>query len=445
MWFIYQVALILVLLSAAPVLILRRGTHHLKTLRGRLGRGPVEDPAPGAQLLWIHAVSVGEVSVARVLLEGLRPEVPVLITTVTPTGQSLARSLQRSRPTLRVAYLPLDTGWTLRRFVEREDPRALVLVESEYWPYLQRLMQRQGRPVYVVNARVSDRTYRRLRGLRRWAPSLLRPLLGPIARFCAQSPEDAQRLLELGAPAERVVVTGNLKFEQRLPRENALLSAQTVALAGGRPILVAGSTMPGEDEQLLSMLATLRAQGQPLLLVLAPRHPERWDSVAETVRQNGLTLVRRSEMPQADGREDSAAAVAPAGNDAGPLPEVLLLDSIGELAAIYRHADLAFVGGTLVPTGGHNPLEPALYGRPLIVGPSMENFRQIAEIFQSRKAWRQVPDGDGLTAAVIEWLAEPALAREHGDRAAELMQDGLGARQRTFAEIPVLQDAALGA
>ena len=301
MWLAYQIVLTLLLVCAAPIWLLRRGGHDLALLRGRLGAGEAPPPrasgdagdAGDAGPLWIHAVSVGEVNVARTLLEDLPDDLPLLLTTVTPTGQRLARELAQRRAALRVAYLPFDLAPPLRRFLRRERPRALILMESEYWPLLQRMLRRRGVPIYVVNARVSDRTWRRQRRVLRWAPALLRPLFGPVTRFCTQTEVDAERLAALGAPRERIVVTGNLKFEQARPRESPEASRLLEQVAGGRPVVVAGSTMPGEDEVLLRALAELAARRRDVLLVLAPRHPERWDSVAEAVRRAGFPLVRR--------------------------------------------------------------------------------------------------------------------------------------------------------
>ena len=417
-WWTYQAAVAAALLVAGPFLLLYRGRHYLTTIPGRLGgwsgHGRQGEPRRGG--LWMHAVSVGEVGVAAALARGLPEGEPHLVTTVTPTGQERARA---SFPGASVAYLPFDLGPPVTRFYRRFRPRALVLVEGDYWPLVLRGAVRRGLPVAVVNGRVGDRSFRRMRRLR----PLLGPLLGRVERFGVQSEADAERLRELGVPAERVRVTGNLKYESPEPPPLPDLEAMLAALAAGRPVLVAGSTMPNEEEKVL---AAFRAAGggRRALLVLAPRHPERWDEAAALLaRQDGLSWVRRSALP---GRSREG------GESRTEHPDVLLLDSLGELAALYRRAAGAFIGGTLVPTGGHNPLEAARWGVPVAVGPSMENFREMAADFDRRDAWAQVPGPEALGRVFGGWLDDPAAARALGARGRELVEATRGALARTL-------------
>jgi 3-deoxy-D-manno-octulosonic-acid transferase len=279
-----------------------------------------------------------------------------------------------------------------------------------------RTARRAGLPIAVVNGRVSDRGYARMRRLR----PLLRPLLGRVDRFGVQTGADRERLLALGVPAERVVVTGNLKYETLEPKTDPALEEELRRLAGARPILLAGSTMPGEEEQVLEAFDAL-ARELPALLILAPRHPERFPTVADAIDARGLAWRRRTAL---------GAAVGP--------PAVVLLDSLGELAGLYRIADAAFVGGTLVPTGGHNPLEPARYGVPTAVGPAMHNFREMAEQFDAAGAWRRVADPPALAAAWREWLLEPDTGRAVGERAKALLAAERGALDRTLAMLAPL-------
>jgi 3-deoxy-D-manno-octulosonic-acid transferase len=405
-WGFYQLATGIALLAAGPFLLARRGSHYLPTLPGRLGKAAGPAPAPGA--LWLHAVSVGEVGVAATLARALPPEIPLLITTVTPTGQERARAAFAGRA--EVAYLPFDLGFAVHRFFRRHQPRALVLVEGDYWPLVLREARRRGLPIAVVNGRVGDRSFRRMHTLRRF----LGPLFAGVGRFGVQSGQDRDRLLALGIDPGRVAVTGNLKYESPEPASKLDLESALRGLAGGRPILLAGSTMAGEDSQVLDAFQAAGGGGRALL-VLAPRHPERWNEVDALLRARGEDAVRRTSLPSS-GR-----------------PAVVLLDSLGELAGLYRLAAAAFIGGTLVPTGGHNPLEAARFGVPLAVGPAMHNFREMAEAFDRAGAWRRVGDARELGAAWREWLESPDAARETGERALRLVEENRGAVGRTIA------------
>ena len=416
LWGVYQAAMATMLALAGPVLLVRRGKHYLPTLSGRLGRGAADVASRGA--LWIHAVSVGEVGVAATLVQALPAEISLLITTVTPTGQARAQALfgaGSSRPAA-VAYLPFDLGFAVDRFFARFNPRALILIEGDYWPLVLREARRRGLPVAVVNGRVGDRSFGRMRRVR----ALLGPLFSSVGRFGVQSVDDRDRLVALGLPAERVTVTGNLKYESPEPPRKPELEGILREIAGGRPLLLAGSTMPGEEEQVLAAWETAGGARRSLL-VLAPRHPERWNEVDALLRaRGGVDAVRRS-----------ALAVASGGS--ARQPDVVLLDSLGELASLYRLATAAFIGGTLVPKGGHNPLEAARFGVPVAVGPSMENFREMAEQFDRRDAWRRVADAGALGEIWKGWLDDPAAAQAQGARAAQLVEENRGALERTLA------------
>lgn len=411
MWWLYQAAFALALLAAAPFLLLARGRHYLPTLAGRLGRGPATSPFGGRRPLWIHAVSVGEANVASVLLPHLPETLPVLLTTITPTGQARAQAAAtRLGERARAAYLPFDLGGPIRRFLARWNPSALLLVEGDLWPLLLRSVRQRQLPVAVINGRVSDRSFPRLLRLRR----LVRPLLlDPVERFGVQTAADRDRLLALGVPAERVTVTGNLKFESPEPAEIPELYRRLARLADGRPLLLAGSTMPREEAQVLDAFEGAGG-GAAALLILAPRHPDRFAAVGDLVAGRYPDLVRRT------------------GEDRDR-PSVFLLDSIGELAALYRHATAAFVGGTLVPTGGHNPLEAARFGVPVAVGPSMENFREIADAFDRADGWARVADGADLGRRWRLWLEHPDEAAAVGTRGRGLVLANRGATERTLA------------
>jgi len=413
-WILYQTAMASGLVLSAPFLLASRGRHYLQTLPGRLG---FERPSPGLRddlrgALWIHAVSVGEVGVAATLARALPGDAPLLVTTVTPTGQARAREVfgGLDRPAT-VAYLPFDVGFAVGPFFRRFAPSGLILVEGDYWPLLLRETARREIPVAVVNGRVGERAFGRMRRAPRLSGRLF---FSAIDAFGVQTDEDRRRLIASGAPPERVHTTGNLKYDTPPPSPKAELEDCVRALACGRPILIAGSTMASEEEQVLDAYREIGA-GERALLVLAPRHPERWDGVARLAADGGFAAARRTALGAPGDRAD-----------------VLLLDSLGELAALYAAADAAFIGGTLVPTGGHNPLEPAHFAVPTVVGPSMENFREIAAEFERAEAWRVVEDSRGLARAWDDWLRNPLDARLRGDRARQLVADNRGALDRTL-------------
>lgn len=413
MWFLYQILYAAALIVVAPWMLLRRGLATFRVAGERLGHFRA---ASQLESLWIHAVSVGEVGVAGTLLAALPSSLPVVLTTVTPTGQQRARARWDSRA--RVTYLPFEFGFAIRRFVRRFDPVGLINVEGDLWPMVLRAAKRIHLPVVVVNGRIGDRSYRRMERLR----GLLGPILGPIDLFAVQSERDAQRLGQLGVDRARIVVTGNLKFDTEEPAAKPELEAALRRLAGNRPILVAGSTMAGEDDHVLDAFERAGG-GQAALLVLAPRHPERWDEVARRLERRQLAYTRRSEMSQA-----------------GEPPAVVLLDTLGELAALYRVARGAFIGGTLVPTGGHNPLEAMRFGVPVAVGPSMENFRDMADLFDEEGAWRRVSGDDELASTWSRWIDSEVAARQDGAPARALIETNRGALQRTLQALhPILQ------
>jgi 3-deoxy-D-manno-octulosonic-acid transferase len=406
MWLLYQLGILLLMALAAFPLLLTRGRHYWRSFPQRLGFFRQEKTEAA---IWIHAVSVGEVNVAATLATRLPADLRLLVTTVTPTGQERA---QAQFPVSTVSYLPFDLGFAVRRFYDRFRPRLLVLSEGDLWPLVLHHAKKRDIPVIVINGRISDRSYRRLRSLERW----IGPILAPVDRFGVQTQEDSNRLVTLGVDPEKIVVTGNLKYDTPAPPRNPELEAHLDRLAQGRPILVAGSTMRQEESQVLDAFAALGG-GRSGLLVLAPRHPERWESVAASLEQRKLGFLRRSSW---------IGEQSPAGT------EVLLLDSLGELASLYRQATAVFIGGSLVPTGGHNPLEAARFGAPIAIGPSTENFREIAQAFDLASAWSRVEDSRALSETWSHWLAHPDQATEVGRRGAELVAIHSGALNRTL-------------
>jgi 3-deoxy-D-manno-octulosonic-acid transferase len=429
---------------------------YLSNFRERLGLLPEairNDPRP---TIWVHAVSVGETLAARPLLGALRERFPqhrLVFSTTTATGQAVARS--RIAEADGFCYFPFDWRFSVRRALRAVRPQAVVLMESELWPNFLNECEQRRIAVLVANGRVSDRSFARSQRFS-W---LLRRMYGQVTCFLVQSEVDAARVRSLGAPTERVSVSGNIKYDigeaaasQQLEETAASLN-QILALSLS-PLIIAGSTSDGEEEILLEAFERLRKKDglEQTRLLIAPRHPARFDTVARLLDATRLRYVRRSAYAQ-----QAEAAVTGATHEKRPIlgsslskparadeaagANVILLDSMGELSAIYRFASVVFVGGSLVPKGGHNILEPAFYARPIVVGPYMENFREIAERFEQRRALIRLRGaGDqelsaALTEALSHVLLDPELAEQLGSSAHAAVEDNRGATARTVAAI----------
>jgi 3-deoxy-D-manno-octulosonic-acid transferase len=357
---------------------------------------------------------VGEVIAASRLIGELDRAFPghqLVISTTTRTGQELAR--QRFE-TNRIFYCPLDLPWAVQVYLNALQPRLLILAETEFWPNLLSGCFRRGIPVAVVNARISDRSWPRYRRLR-W---LWRPFLSRLIRVLAQSETDAARLIAIGCRPDRVTVAGNLKFDVRAAGE-AEATRQLSALAHQLRIVVAGSTLGGEEAALLEAWPRLLEAYPHLVLVLAPRHPERFGAVEALLGHSGVVWSKRS-----DWRSKLPSALNPLRPG-----EIVLLDSIGELASVYSLAAVAFVGGSLVPAGGHNPLEPAQFGVPIVMGPHYANFRAITEDLRAHQALRIVAKED-LASVLIELLRDRTAAEAMGERARQVFTLQAGATGR---------------
>ncbi len=436
--FLYNLALLLALVAATPWWLLRMATTHKyrEGLLGRLGRVPRglaavagEDPET-RRVIWLHAVSVGEVLAVTRLVEALDAALPgysVLISTTTSTGQKLARERFGAA---RVFYCPLDLPWAVRAYLNALKPRMLILAETEFWPNLLNGCFRRGIPVAVVNARVSDRSWPRYRRLRR----LWKPLLSRLGAVLAQSETDAQRLNAIGCRAESVSVAGNLKFDIRPARE-AVATSRLKSVGAGLRFLVAGSTLEGEEAALLSVWPRLVAVHPQLALVVAPRHPERFAAVEALLAQSGYPVSRRSQW-----RGTDPEPLAPGSPGALAPGSIVVLDTLGELASVYSLAAVAFIGGSLVPAGGHNPLEPAQFGVPIVMGPHYANFRAIVEELRAQDAIRIAPEED-LAAALLDLLSNSGAAAAMGARAKEIFDCRAGATDRSVAAILELLSA----
>jgi len=392
----------------------RRNPGYGRRWGERFGWGG-ELPGSG-DTVWIHAVSVGEVQAAvplvRVLGERLAPS-EVVLTTTTPTGSERVRALLGSRVVHR--YFPYDLPGAVSRFLDRIRPRVAVLIETELWPNMLAACRRRGVPVVLANARLSPRS---ARGYRRFAP-LAGEMLAGLAGIAAQSADDARRLIALGARPERVQVTGSIKFDQRLPaslREESQVLRRCFGL--DRAVWIAASTHAGEEEQVLDAFARLLRRVPDCLLVLVPRHPERFGEVAALARRRGLRTVLRSERP-------------PSCADA----DVFIGDTMGELALFYAASDCAFIGGSLVPVGGHNPLEAAALGVPVVSGPEVFNFAEISERLRAEGAARLARDARELAEAVAGWLLDGNQRHRDGERARAFVERNRGALERVAAMI----------
>ena len=435
--FFYNLALCLGLVAGAPWWLWRMATTHKyrEGLVERLGRVPrriVSASAPAARrpLIWLHAVSVGEVlAVTRLVraLESALPDCIVVLSTTTRTGQALARERFDSN---RVFYCPLDLPWAVRVYLNALRPRQLILAETEFWPNLLHGCFRRGIPVAVVNARISNRSWPRYQKLRRF----WRPLLGHLSRVLAQSQIDADRLIALGCRLDRVSVAGNLKFDVRAAQESEATRLLKFWSAGLR-FVVAGSTLEGEESALIEAWPRLIAADPRLVLVLAPRHPERFGAVAALLDKSGCAWSKRSELAP-----EPPPAKAESANPIR-LGTIVLLDTIGELASVYSLASVAFVGGSLVPSGGHNPLEPAQFAVPIVMGPHYANFAAITDSLRSHDAIR-ITEKDDLASTLIELLGDRAAAEAMGARAKEVFSRQAGATDRCVAAIRELFDAS---
>jgi len=387
-----------------------RDRSHWEGFSQRLGLGA---QVQGGRSIWVHAVSVGEVQAAAPLVNALRakfPDVPLVLTTGTTTGRARARTLFKE---VDVRYVPIDLPGSVRRFFARVQPRLAVILETEIWPNLYHRCGQLEVPLVMASARISPRSvksYRRLVGLFRQA-------LSHGIFIAAQSEQDAERFRSIGASPDRTHVVGNIKFDFRLPQNIESQGATLRRLLGmDRPVWIAGSTHAREEDILLAAHRQVRARFAQALLVMVPRHPPRFGEVADWLHQQGVKFVTR----------DSGAATS---GDT----EVFLVNTLGELQPFYAAGDVAFVGGTLVPVGGHNLLEPAALGMPVLAGPNNFNSADVARLLAASGAVRIVHDANELAAAVCELLADPAARARMGTSGRQAIEANRGAVDRLMA------------
>jgi len=424
-YLLYSLVMLFVFVALSPYFLYQALRHnkYAGSLGQRLGYLPVSFNLDGDESIWVHAVSVGEVLAARPLISELRrryPRLRLFLSTTTLAGQGLAR--RNVTDVDAVFYFPFDWTLTARRTLTLVKPRLFLMMETEIWPNLLRECRRRGVRTMLVNGRISYRSFPRYRIIK----PFFRRVLADVDRFCVQGDETARRLEQLGADPARITITGSLKFDalETLPTpgrgpERVL---RFFRMSSNRPVLVAGSTLKGEEASVIRAFNQLRRHGTNALLVLAARQPQRFADVERLCRQEGLATVRRSELPI----------------DAEPRADAVVLDTIGELAQLYQVATVVFVGGSLVPAGGHNILEPALFGKPIVFGPHMENFGEIADAFLANGAAVQVRDERDLDETIVSLMGDPVRRARLGAAARALVEANRGAKDKTLAVITSL-------
>lgn len=450
MYFIYSLLMGLAALLLTPYWVVKGLRHgkYFSNLKERLGfsfPALTKLPTDRAGSVWIHAVSVGEVLSGVTLARQLKaayPDRPLIVSTTTITGRTLAR--ERLPFADAIIYFPLDWSFCVRHAFDAVRPSLVLVLETEIWPNFLREAGRRKVPILFVSGRISDRSFARYQKYLGVVGSFLRPLLkdalSHASAFLMQSGKDAERIRALGAPADRVAVSGNLKYDSELPAPTPLSNwlEGEVKRSGRSPVIVAGSVVATEEPLSLIAFGTLQGEYRNALLVLAPRKPEQFAAAAEFIEESHRKFIRRSELPIPGPAQVAGGANGHSGNSSIPNDvTVLLLDSIGELASLYRLADGAFVGGSLVPSGGHNILEPAAFGKVPVFGPSMENFAEIASRFVSAGAAIQVESPEDVGVAWIELFRNPQRMKEMSDRARNLVESSRGATSRALEKIAI--------
>ena len=424
---LYSLAILVFALLASPWFLYQaiRYRKYVSSLTQRLGVLPVSLNLDGDESIWIHAVSVGEALVARSLLPGLREQYPglkIFVSTTTLTGQLIART--RLPNVDAVFYLPFDLPPFVNRTLKIVKPRLFIMMETEIWPNLLRACRKTGVKTILVNGRISSRSYPRYK----MARSFFRSVLADVDRFCMQSDESAQRIIEIGADPSKVTVTGSLKFESVEPPASVTAGRgegrvlRYFRISQNRLVFVAASTLKGEEGPVLQAFGAVRRQYPNALLVIAPRKPERFGEAESLARAEGYRVTRRSELPV----------------DSEPADDVVILDTVGELAQLFQIATVVFVGGSLVDKGGHNILEPAVHGKPIVFGPFMQNFKEIADSFTASQAGIQLAATEQLSEVFVRLANDPGERARLGAAARALMAANRGAKAATMDAIVAL-------
>jgi 3-deoxy-D-manno-octulosonic-acid transferase len=421
MYFLYTLLILAFFAAASPYFVYQaiRYKKYIGTLSQRFGYLPASFNVDGDQSIWIHAVSVGEVLTARALAAELKatyPHLKLFVSTTTITGQQVARASVPDADG--IFYFPFDLGFIVRRTLRLVRPRLFIMMETEIWPNLLRLCRERGVKTLLVNGRISARSYPRYRLVR----SLFRRVLADVDRFCVQGEESRLRLEDLGADPGRITVTGSLKFDS-LQLASPVAGRERVlrffGVSGHRPVIVAGSTVRGEEAIVLEAFRHVRPNASRALLIIAPRHPERFAEVEAMAVEAGFKTVRRTDL-----------AI-----DEEPRAEVVVLDTLGELAQVYQVATVVFVGGSLIDIGGHNILEPAIFGKPIVFGPHMQNFAEIAAAFVGSRAAVQVQDATEFEQALRHLLTDADERERLGAAARQIVEANRGAKSKTLAVV----------
>lgn len=427
MYFFYNTALILLTILLSPflgiVLFFRRkyrcgffkkfGLLSWEQLQADLGSRPI----------WVHAVSVGEVMAAIPLIREIKKKyagVPVLLSTVTETGNFTAR--RNAKEADKIIFFPFDYPFVGRRIIAKIKPLVFVALETEIWPNFLKELNRQSIPAMIVSGRISNNSFRKYFFFR----FFFKKVLSDISFFCMQTPTDAARIISIGTPHDKVTVTGNIKFDQQAPAitpQEQTRMFEELKIDSRQKIFIAGSTHRGEEKIVMAVYKALKKKFSDLVLILAPRHPERFDEVETMLRQSGMPFIRKTVL------ETAAPPIS---------ANVILLDTIGELAKIYSIGTIVFIGGSLVPVGGHNVLEPALFSRPVIFGKFMGNFAEIANILLSKNGAIQVADKDEFIEKAMPLLEDPNLCRQIGGAAFEVIRKNSGAVAKSMKIIEAM-------
>jgi len=426
-YWVYSLVSLAVFVLVSPYFLYQaiRYNKYVGSLSQRLGYLPVSFNLDGERSIWIHAVSVGEVLTARALVAELRaryPKLRLFVSTTTMTGQRVARS--NIQHVDAVFFFPFDFAFIVNRTLKLVKPRLFIMMETEIWPNLLRACRRHGVRTLLVNGRISSRSYPRYRLARRF----FRRVLGDVDRFCMQSEESARRIIEIGADPARVSVTGSLKFDSlELPTAQSIGRGPARVLRffripETRPVVIAASTLKGEDEIVIAAFRRVKRTAPDALLIVAPRKPERFGDVETLARQEGFRVVRRTEL-----RIDDE-----------PRADVVVLDTIGELARLFQVGTVVFVGGSLVDAGGHNILEPAVFGKPILFGPHMQNFAEIARAFLEHQAALQVSSARELEDTLVALLGDPVRQASLGAAARALVEANRGAKDKSLSVIATL-------
>lgn len=423
MYFIYSLIYTLAFLVLIPYFLVRELIYprYWRSLFQRFGSIPREVNSNRKKSIWVHAVSVGEVLAAKSLIGALQkgyPDYPLVISTTTITGNRIAQQIFPEVDG--VVFFPFDWSFSIRRSLSRLNPVLLVILETELWPNALRQCKRRGIPVVLVNGRLSSRSYGRYLKIR----TLFRRVLKDVDFYCMQSEEDARRIISLGARQDKVMATGNLKYDTDEPPASSKTTKLLSGLLGVKPetpVIVAGSTEKGEEEMMLTSFRKVKKKYPQAKMILAPRRPTRFDEVEKLLRSSSFCYRRRSKYGEEGGE-----------------PELLLLDTIGELTSAYALGRINFVGGSLVPVGGHNILEPASRGKPVVFGRYMDNFKAISQLFLKEEGGIMVNNQQELTQAFLQLLEDDGLCARMGKKARQIVKANRGATDKSLAIIQKL-------